>query len=303
MKLPQSLIKWLRTNPLIREDEEKFQGPCPIHPGADNPTAFVVYKDSGIWRCFTHQCHDEGQSARHLCKLLEIDPGNPEYNGYVDPYGTSSQRRKRVQTAICTREEFCNRICELPSKYALSRGFSEYTLRKYCIGTSYKKGSMAFRCVCPIFSDDYRHVVGMTGRDINGDKPMKWYHEGFNSAHNLYNLWFAKSTIRNTKTVVLVEGVFDVLALEQAGVKNALATFGVGLKPIQESILQKLGVQNVVFGYDDDEAARIATENTQKKYDLSYNFEILQPPKKDWAECSTSEIEEYIRVQDKKLIS
>src|SRR5688500_18899472 len=42
----------------LSSDTQKYFGTCPIHAAADNPTAFAFYKNSGVWKCFTHSCHD-----------------------------------------------------------------------------------------------------------------------------------------------------------------------------------------------------------------------------------------------------
>lgn len=303
MTIPKNLLKWLQQHPDIREDEEKFQGVCPVHPGADNPTAFVVWKNTGVWRCYTHLCHLDGDRCRHLCKHLGIENTN-SYEYSIDSFGTQTSKIKREQEAICTREEFLNRLCEYPSKYAHEqRDFPKYLLKKYGIGTSYKKGNMAYRCVCPIFSDDYKYVVGYSGRTIQDSKP-KWLHSNFKSGHNLYNIWFAKTSIKQKKSVILVEGIFDVLRLEEAGIRNSVSTFGLNIGQVQERMFQKMGVQNIIFGFDNDGAASKAIEAIQKKYEMYYNFHIMTPPKKDWAECSSQEIKQHVDQSGvKKMIS
>lgn len=35
-----------------------YIGSCPLHEGSDNQSAFIIYKNTGIWRCNTRGCHN-----------------------------------------------------------------------------------------------------------------------------------------------------------------------------------------------------------------------------------------------------
>lgn len=50
----------------------KFSGPCPVH-GGDNPTAFTVDDERGLWHCFTH-CDPNGGD---IFTLWSITNGKP----------------------------------------------------------------------------------------------------------------------------------------------------------------------------------------------------------------------------------
>lgn len=173
---------------------------------------------------------------------------------------------------------------EIPAKYYINRGFSHKTLDKYDVGL-YNRHE---RVVVPIYDDDYNYAVGFTSRSIhekcdkcgfwhNTKQPClpfeqafrqhcKWRHsEHFNASNWLYNYWFAKRWIEDSGVVILVEGPGDVWRLEESGIHNAVAMFGVDLTDEQLGILETSGALSVIVMLDNDEAGKIAAVEIQKK--------------------------------------
>ncbi|BBL00342.1 hypothetical protein A3BBH6_05780 [Alistipes onderdonkii subsp. vulgaris] len=99
-----------------------------------------------------------------------------------------------------------------------------------------------------------------------------------------------------TETVILCEGIFDVVALTRKldlyenGRVAVVATFGKKISQAQIYKLQTKGVSNVVVGYDGD--AVDATKKTAEE--LSRYFEVLvadiPDPEKDWEDLTQREI-------------
>ena len=100
----------------------------------------------------------------------------------------------------------------------------------------------------------------------------------------------------STETVILCEGIFDVVALTRkldlydSERVAAVATFGKKISQAQIYKLQTKGVRNVVVGYDGD--AVDATKKTAEE--LGRYFEVLvadiPDPTKDWEDLSPQEI-------------
>ena len=93
-------------------------------------------------------------------------------------------------------------------------------------------------------------------------------------------------------TLIVVEGIFDVLSAYDKGMKNVICTFGVNISPTIitqiSTLCQILDISRLVIAFDNDEAGKRAAETAQislsKKVDL---VEVL-----DWEElCSLSERE------------
>ncbi len=142
----------------------------------------------------------------------------------------------------------------------------------------------------------YGDVIGFGGRALGDDKP-KYLNTSdtlvFNKRKNVY----AGNLLRKEKDlqrVLLVEGYMDVIALDQFGVKGAVATLGTALTPEQVQIIARYG-REIHVCYDGDEAGKKATDRavgiigeTQK-----ISARVLQIPGKQ-------DPDEYVRAYGKE---
>lgn len=75
----------------------------------------------------------------------------------------------------------------------------------------------------------------------------------------LYGFHQAKEEVRRSRTALLVEGYFDVIALHQHGIKNAVASMGTALTPDQVRLLRREGFcESLVLCFDPDAAGEDA---------------------------------------------
>ncbi|WP_341678159.1 DNA primase [Niveibacterium sp. SC-1] len=115
------------------------------------------------------------------------------------------------------------------------------------------------RIMFPIL-DQRGNVIAFGGRVIDQGEP-KYLNSPetplFEKGRELYGLSQARIAIRETDTVIVVEGYMDVVALAQFGVGNAVATLGTATTPTH---VQKLLRQasRLVFCFDGDKAGRKA---------------------------------------------
>lgn len=113
------------------------------------------------------------------------------------------------------------------------------------------------RIIFPLFSPVGK-VVGFAGRVLEEQKDQPKYinspeTEVYHKGKVLYGLYQAKHEIRRQEEVLLVEGYTDVIALQQAGVKHAVATSGTALTEDQIKLLGRYA-KRVILLYDADEA-------------------------------------------------
>jgi DNA primase len=85
----------------------------------------------------------------------------------------------------------------------------------------------------------------------------------FHKSQFLYALFQARRAIRETETVIIVEGYFDVIALHQAGLENVVATCGTSLTEDHLKILTRLAKRIIVF-FDQDFAGISATTKSME---------------------------------------
>ncbi len=119
------------------------------------------------------------------------------------------------------------------------------------------------RVMLPVL-DRQRRVVGFGGRLLDPDAKDRKYVNSpesplFHKKEQLYGLHAAMDAIRKTGRAVVVEGNFDVLALHQAGVEEAVAPMGTALTVEQITGIGKLA-RSVTVVFDGDTAGQRAAQ-------------------------------------------
>jgi len=116
------------------------------------------------------------------------------------------------------------------------------------------------RLMIPIHSETGT-IVGFGGRSLDGGEP-KYLNspdsDVFNKSRLLYNLHRSKDGMRKIDRAILVEGYFDAIAIDHAGVPGVVASMGTSLTSGQASLLRRY-TRRVVLCYDGDDAGRNAT--------------------------------------------
>ncbi|HEX8409625.1 MAG TPA: DNA primase [Thermoanaerobaculia bacterium] len=116
------------------------------------------------------------------------------------------------------------------------------------------------RLIIPIHSETGA-IVGFGGRSLDGSEP-KYLNspesELFNKSRLLYNLHRSKDAMRRYDRAILVEGYFDAIAIDHAGVPGVVASMGTSLTTGQASLLRRF-TRKIVLAYDGDNAGRAAT--------------------------------------------
>ena len=115
------------------------------------------------------------------------------------------------------------------------------------------------RLMFPI-RDPQGHVIGFGGRVLDDSVP-KYLNSPdtplFDKGAVLYGLDLAREEIRETGTVVVVEGYMDVVVPYQSGVRNLVACLGTALT---EAHIGLCGALVLILALDPDEAGLRATE-------------------------------------------
>lgn len=144
-----------------------------------------------------------------------------------------------------------------------NKGFSEYEIYSANLAFKRKNGNGIYdrfvnRVMFPII-DLRGNVIAFGGRIMTNEKP-KYLNTSdtpvFKKSENLFSLNNAKSS--GTRTLILCEGYMDVIALNQAGFTNAVATLGTALTN-EQAVLMKRYADEVIICYDADGAGQKAT--------------------------------------------
>lgn len=152
-----------------------------------------------------------------------------------------------------------NSLCN----FLKSKGFSEYEILSANLAFKNRSGNgihdrFVNRVMFPII-DLRGNVIAFGGRIMTDEKP-KYLNTSdtpvFKKSENLFSLNNAKSS--DTRTLILCEGYMDVIALNQAGFTNAVATLGTALTN-EQAVLMKRYADEVIICYDADGAGQKAT--------------------------------------------
>ncbi len=176
--------------------------------------------------------------------------------------------------------------------YIRDRGFSGETVNKFKLGYSHpdpywlhgflqKKGySERFLAKSGLFSKNnsrwslfshrlmfpiFKHrgaPVAFGARLLEGEGP-KYINSPdtgiFQKRFNLYGLQLAKEGMKNSRSFILCEGYFDVLAFHQAGLVNAVAPLGTAFTEQQAKLLSRYA-RNGILVFDGDDAGIRASQ-------------------------------------------
>lgn len=152
-----------------------------------------------------------------------------------------------------------NSLCN----FLKNKGFSEYEILSANLAFENRSGNgihdrFVNRVMFPII-DLRGNVIAFGGRIMTDEKP-KYLNTSdtpvFKKSENLFSLNNAKSS--DTRTLILCEGYMDVIALNQAGFTNAVATLGTALTN-EQAVLMKRYADEVIICYDADGAGQKAT--------------------------------------------
>jgi DNA primase len=144
-----------------------------------------------------------------------------------------------------------------------SKGFKDSEIVAANLGVQRRNGNGIYdrftnRVMFPII-DLRGNVIAFGGRIMTDEKP-KYLNTSdtpvFKKSANLFSLNNAKNA--GTRTLILCEGYMDVIAVNQAGFTNAVATLGTALTS-EQAVLMKRYADEVIICYDADEAGQKAT--------------------------------------------
>ncbi len=200
-------------------------------------------------------------------------------------------RKMPVGYKVCLHDTYLER----------DRGLTPAVMKRYAIGRTKLVRRYADYILIPVTTDGV--ITAFQGRYASKKVPpgaLRWRNDtGADFAKMLYGYDDIKTS---GVTVILVEGVFDKIAvdrrlrLDDCDDVKCCATFGKKISDYQRAMLQKKGVRAVVLLYDFDAIKEI------KKYafelDKYFSTNIVFTTKKDIDECNEAEtLEVFERLQ------
>jgi len=297
----------------------RHQMKCPIHDG-DNSSSFSINLDTGYWRCWTKNCHEDfGKDIFGLCRgMLSSNGKNSSfYHAIQELKKIYNIKDSNVLKDKTSKDEDCDYFSHLvklvkpsnkevknvkaideipfttPSEYFKNRGFLESTLKHFGVfDCTINKYKMKSRAVLPIHNKD-GILIAYAGRAIKEYiEPKFLFTEGFKKNDILYNLHRAIESITRSESIILVEGQSDVWRLYECGVCNVVGLLGKELLESQLSIIKELPITKIAIFTDDDQPGRESKFFLQRKLNRLFTLKFPSLQKKDAGDMS---IEDHLK--------
>ena len=252
----------------------------PEHP--DSNPSMRIDKITGAFHCFA--CHYKGNIFKHFGVLTNTVP-------------IRIAKLKEKLNSLRTRQDL-----ELPDgavPYTRTfRGISSQTLKHFGAFYTAKEEKLVDRICFPIKDITDKTIVFVARHTMSNGNPRY-----VNYPSGVSMPLFPASAPRETKNIVLVEGLFDFLNLYDKGLTNAVCCFGTNT--VQNNLKEKLlpfkaqGITKIYVMFDGDDAGRkAARELTPLLEQEGFATEIINlPDNKDPGELDQIEvisIKEYI---------
>jgi DNA primase len=270
----------------------------PLYRDSDNDTVLKIYKDTGHWFDFKENISGDFSSLVGMTLKLEDTTKAKEWLkdknfAFKNP---TEVKKPLIKSSKKFDIEVLSRL-EDDQDYWIKRGVDIQTLKTFKGGVA-KMGKMKNRYVFPIFNSK-DNIIGFSGRDITNLSKIKWKHIG-EKTEFVYPLFVNSEIIQQQKEIILVESIGDMLSLWQAGIKNALVTFGTSLSLAILNYSLKVDLKKIYISLNNDSnknnAGNIAAEKTQARLSRYFDqsqLKIALPPKKDFGEMTKEEIVQW----------
>lgn len=296
---------------------------CPIH-GSQMMGNSIIYKDSGVWLCFSGDCHTKysksilGLIAGCLDKVSKYRSIKDVYE-FIDNENLSLKIIREVRTReLIFKDEKSKPECIIPSPYFLRRGYSPESLTYFEVGDC-QRGHYSDRAIVPVRYIDGQYM-GFSARIhwplckmcgyhhsryttcISKDHDFhfmyrKWYHsKGLQKTMTLYGI----DKIKNISKIALVEGPGCVWKLHQYGIP-AVACMGKDINKNQIELLKGLSIKSILFLPDNDEAGQQFKQSFIKRFYRDFKIYLPKLTSKDISEMNDQDIQHLIVEEWKKI--
>lgn len=232
---------------------------CPFHNDS-NPSC-GIHVETGMWKCFG--CGLSGNLVMFVAEIEHITNKEAEEKirkVWINKIPDIGSLQKVVndildkgKNTVQVDPRFPDWILNKYTKdwtYLKGRGFTDETLEHFNI---VYEPEMKLQGI-PV-RDEVGKLVGINGRNTQGQEPRYFPVMRFRKSNFLFNLF----AIDKTKPVIAVEGELNCMAMWQKGFKNTIAFMGAGVSEHQINVAKYSGIQELILFFDTDHAGKIGT--------------------------------------------
>jgi hypothetical protein len=205
-----------------------------LYRGGSNPTALMIYKDTGVWTDFVK--NTPRMPFKDLVCATIKTTDESQISEFLENLSTQpvQQQKPKMSSEKIYDKSILQKLMPHYIFYT-NKGVSEDVLVNLKGGLA-TEGAMYQRFVFPIYNETGQ-IHGFSGRDMNSkssNRP-KWKHVGkkTNWVYPAFvpvdgeNIFL--NSIKENRCIYLVESIGDVLSLHSAGIYNAICTFGTSI--------------------------------------------------------------------------
>src|SRR2546428_5896473 len=247
----------------LRRVGGELRGPCPLptHTSRRSRDSFSVSVARNVWSCRSQSCMQArlghaGGNILDLVALMERCSVRDAALRLQDWSGTMLPRppvpAEESAAAVNASLDCALQHIDPHHAYLAERGLRGETTRAFGVGFYRGKGFLRGRIVIPIH-DEHGTLIAYVGRAIDGQEPKYRFPTGFRKSLVLFNLHRALQT--GARTVIVVEGFFDALAVHQGDYPAVVALMGSTLSRPQADLLTT-HFDRVLLMLDGDDAGR-----------------------------------------------
>lgn len=179
--------------------------------------------------------------------------------------------------------------------YLNGRGIDEKIIKRYMLGFATKESNQLYKSLKDKFSDEileksglilktqhgdyidrFRNRIAIPIHDENGDivafgaraieegQNPKYLNSSdsliYNKSKLLYGLYFAKDSVKQSDSIVIMEGYFDVISSQAHGIENCVASCGTSLTTEHIKLISRYSKSRRIYlAFDTDSAGIKAT--------------------------------------------
>ena len=298
----------------------RWKGLCPFHQ--EKTPSFYVDEEKGLFHCFGCKAGGDLIAFVERIEGLDFQTALErlaEEAGVELPrrLGGGERRKELYEVLKLAQAYFQEGLKAHPEagSYLEGRGLSQESVARFGLGYAPPKGDGLLtylsrhgvspeeglkagvlaekegryydrfrgRITFPI-KDHLGRIVAFTGRAL-GDETPKYLNSPetplFRKREVLFAFPEAKARLREGRAIV-VEGLFDAIALHQLGFPETVAVLGSGLSEEQARLLKTQEVREVYLAFDADEAGQKATlQSLDLEMARKFLFYAVRLPAKD----------------------
>lgn len=226
--------------------------------GLELPNTYSGTKNKDIREQMIKACTKAAEYYQH--SLFATSDGEKSLL-YLDNRGIDERIIKRYMLGFSNNEQ--NNLYKI-----LKEQFTNDVLEKAGLVLKTQKGDyidrFRNRITIPI-QDENGDIVAFGARAIEEGQNPKYLNSSdsliYNKSKLLYGLYFAKESIKQSDSIIIMEGYFDVISAQAHGIENCVASCGTSLTSDHIKLISRYSKSRKIYlAFDTDSAGIKATQ-------------------------------------------